>query len=519
MQQTRAIGLAVAMFATIGCVQAQEPQASSSLIVVGDPQLHNYQGGHLFQTTALAARASKVAQRYPEMNLLAAYAFDAGVELATALPGGSPDDPIVLLGDATNVACTGEFDRFMSHVERIRRDGRIFLWAHGNHDTYMVGTTNEYPPTRSSFDDKAFASMKKPLPPDASYWKVRALTHEKAWSNACHDGHGSLPMNKGMWLARYFHAFGSDIDVASARIGDDTYRLTVEPRAGTQLASRNFKMRGRWYAPPEGLTPIQALYKTYDSYVVQAIDVGAVHRLILIDTSTCGGASLTLFDNSGMNGCINNDQIEDIRALSETRRQIVFAGHFPFKELKKADRTRLLAELNRDGRKWTYLSAHTHHRVTQDTRYKAGWIGGYKPLGPSPDEPRFEINFGSTTDWPMEAHRVILDASERGADYVDGGFAKGRKVEYVASPMYTGTEVCRHLDTARQLAAATPEQIWRQPWKVERSAIQQCEQNLEAAQLQLDGYTRTIDEKMKEPSYRDAAFSVLRAASEAFDRK
>lgn len=519
MKQTRAIGFAAAMFAAIGWVQAQEPAASRSLIVVGDPQLHNYQGGHLFQTTALAARASKVAQRYPEMNLLAAYGFDAGVELATALPGGSPGDPVVLLGDATNVACTGEFDRFMSHVERIRGDGRIFLWAHGNHDTYMVGTTNEYPPTQSAFDGEAFERMKQPLPPDASYWKAGALTHEKAWSTACHDGRGGRPMNKGMWLARYLRSFGDDIEVASTAVGEDVYRLAVTPRAGTRLAARNFQMRGRWYAPPRGLTPIQALYKTYDSYVVQAIDIGSAHRLILIDTSTCGGASLSLRDNAGMNGCVNEDQIEDIRALADTGRQLVFGGHFPFKELKAPDRARLLAELNRDGRKWTYLSAHTHHCVTRDNRYKAGWIGGYTPFGPSPDRPRYEINFGSTTDWPMEAHRVVLDASETGAGYVEAGFSTGRKVEYVASPLYTGTEVCRHLDAARQLAEATPERIWSRPWKVERSDAKRCERDLAAAQAQLDGYVRTIDGKMKDPSFRDAAFAVLRAASEAFDRR
>lgn len=62
--------------------------------------------------------------------------------LAGALVG-SKHPLILMLGDAANVSCTGEFDRLIASMASKGGD-RAWLAVHGNHDSFMSGNLSVY---------------------------------------------------------------------------------------------------------------------------------------------------------------------------------------------------------------------------------------------------------------------------------------------------------------------------------------------------------------------------------------
>ena len=493
------------------CASAESLPAPPSLVVVGDPQLHSIYGGRLRQASPEAGILAKVAQRNPETNLLAEHVLLELIDRATDLPGGSATDPVILLGDGTNVACTGEFERLNTRLQQVRGKNRVVLWAPGNHDFYMMGTTNDWIPTHASLNPDALQTMSEsPLPVDASFWLAPTkLSGKQSWNFFCDDGKGSVPINKGQWIARYLASLGSEMKLESSVRGGGSYAFHGKAQDGP-LALGGYEVRGRWYPPVPGQKLGAATNLVFQSYLVQAFDVGATHRLILIDTTQCGHAPLISKRNAGVRACVSPEQIEDIRILSDTQRRLVFGGHFPLKDLQLSMRRDLLNVFNAGHRRWTYLSAHTHrsHSVTSHIDGKA--------LGPSDLDFRFDVNFGSTTDWPMEAHRVMLDDSAVGVSIRDTGFQLQPYAQYVPR-VYRGPEVCRHvaaLDALLALRSSTPSVQWRTP---EVSA--KCEEDLRSAQDDLRRKMKILDQSMTDPVFRERAMMVARSASAELERR
>lgn len=494
----------------------QESEAGASLVVVADPQIHNVAGGSVKQTFLISDWGTKVAQRYPELNLLAGYVFKDLVRRADHAPLGTDSGLVLLLGDGTNAACTGEYDRFDKQLQSLRDNGKLVLWAHGNHDSYLMGTTNSYLPSfenRSALEEMARSDW----PIDKSWWKPLAtpLNWRKAWNSVCADGHGSVPMNKGQWIARYLKSFGKSLVQSSERSGDGIL-ITGHGAPGTRLESLNFQVSGRWYPPDLSRRQRKYLRQPYSSYIIQAIDVGQHHRLVLIDTSVCvdtGFAASFFWKNAGSRSCLSQEELRDIaKVTTSSGRRLVFAGHFPLHKLDKDIRRELLEIFNASKQPWSYLSGHTHEpeswHIAEDGT----------PYSGDESSHRYDLNIGSTTDWPMEAHRIMLDDSEQGMKSVSVGYLGAPRLVYSELPKYDGWEICRHLKVAQELANVPVRQPFQGPWKPEvtNKDYKACEEmDYVEAVIKLDTALQTIDENMADDDYRDAMLRIAISASHA----
>jgi hypothetical protein len=509
-----------AAFATPAADGLQAP----SLVVVSDPQIHNVAGGDVKQTFLISDWATHVAQRYPEINLLAPYVFDALVQRAEQEPLGQDTGLVLLLGDGTNASCTGEFDRLKKHLAAIRGDNgdRIVLWAHGNHDSYLMGTTNSYVPTDEdtvALEEMAGSSQ----PVDKSWWKPldEPLDRRKAWNSVCADGHGGVPMNKGQWIARYLASFGEKNLARSSRTVDEEYIIDAHGTPGSRLAALDFQVLGRWVPPALSPRGKWDLKRSYLSYIVQAIDVGDSHRLILIDTSVCndtGRGPSYIWKNAGTHACVPRKELEDIAALAKaTNRRLIFAGHYPLAKLGARDRADLLAVFNAGDRPWSYMSGHTHAPESWQVEAKDGSYAAAE------GSTRYDLNVGSTTDWPMEAHRVAFTRTEQGMIARSVGFLGApRLARYKAPPNYQGWEICRHLKVAQALAEVPAGKQYAGPWKpaVAPADYATCrKQEYTTSVAQLDAAMNTIEANMADPDYRDAMMRIAVSASRAENKQ
>lgn len=499
-------------------VPADDPQAPS-VVVVADPQIHNVAGGDVKQTFLVADWVSRVAQRYPEVNLLAPYVFDELVKRARQLPLGQDTGLVVLLGDGTNASCTGEFDRFGKHLAAIRgkHDERIVLWAHGNHDSYLMGTTNSYVPTDP--DALALAEMAGSTQPvDKSWWKPlgEPLARRKAWNSVCADGHGSVPMNKGQWIARYLAMFGDGALVRSSRPVGKEYAIEARGAPGSRLAALDFRVLGRWVPPASSRPGLWDLHRPYRSYIVQAIDVGDSHRLILIDTSVCDDTGWGLSfasKNAGTHACMSQEERDDIATLANaTQRRVIFAGHYPLAKLDASDREKLLAVFNAGNRAWSYMSGHTH--APESWQAEADGVSYAAAEGST----RYDLNVGSTTDWPMEAHRVAFTTTEQGMIARAAGFlAAPRLAGYKPPAKFQGWEICRHLKVAQALADVPTGKPFAGTWNpsVTPADYAACKDNYANSVKALDKAMDTIEAHMANADYRDAMMRIAVSASQA----
>lgn len=502
-----------------GHASAASAPEEIQLPFLADPQIHNVYGASLKQMFPLADWVSKVAIRPPEVNLLAPLVLrDALAQVPTI--ADSRSDVMIVLGDGTNIGCSGEADVFDREFARSRPD-TVRLMAHGNHDSYLMGTVNSYGP----WGTNAHA----PTPPgdfpvDEAWWMPTGTPEVTStsgfgrnWLDACYKPamHGELagtPMNKPRWLARYLGTLEPHgLQLRSEGMADYAgRRFSAAGRAGTRLAALNYRAAGIWYAPEPATTTRGADYaRAWNSFLVQAVDVGPRHTVILIDTSVCQnarGGLAYLWSNAGTHSCMGHAQFETIARLLDQvpeDRRVIFAGHFPLKDLRGRERkrlVRLMERANPDG--WTYVSGHTHAAFS-DTRYASG----------------IDLNIGSTTDWPMESHALRFDASARLAGRKTHRLSEQvQPLDYAENWNLAGrySELCRHIGAARALAAATPaiyDTAWISPTMDEREchAIQ-TDWRASAEALGRD-QARISERFDSEKDYREFVLRVAAGAS------
>lgn len=398
--------LITALFSSIAFAAEPEPQQDFSVFFLADPQVHNVYGAALKQMFPIADFASKVAIRPAEVNLLAHLVLRHALETGrTAVAGQS--NVVVVLGDGTNIGCTGEADLFDDEFARI--PGLVRLMAHGNHDSYLMGTVNSYNPVKTS--EAIPHAMLDPdvLPPvDEGWWEITAEPVVKStsvkyrnWRDACYKPDAlkrppGTPMNKVRWLARYAESLKPHGLIqrpeGTTASGGLRYSGSAEPLK--PLAALNYRSLGVWYRPEvRDDAPIDGR-RTWKSVILQAVDISDRHTLVLIDTSVCpdarGGLSMWR-SNAGTNSCIGQEQFDEMRELLRHvpfSRHVIFAGHFPIKALKGHERDKLIALMkSRSLTGWTYISGHTHDASS-----------------PYLEDGGMDMNIGSTTDWPMESH-------------------------------------------------------------------------------------------------------------------
>lgn len=511
-----------------GAEHLTHTSSSYPVLFVADPQIHNIYGVGLKQMQPIADWVSGVAIRPPEMNVLApvslAYILESGREL---LP--EQDSMTIVLGDGTNIGCSNESERFKSVMNASvngSSDKALWLMAHGNHDSYMMGTVNSYKPTDSAEGASLETMQNDVWPPDTTWYKplnlptnISTKVFGKNWSDACFDGEGSTPMNKVRWLSRYLlhlQEHGLLPIAGSSTESPVTINATINER--TRLAKSNFQLKGRWYRPEAGETISETNFlPVWKSFIVQTADISPAHSVLIIDTSVCesafGGFSLPR-TNAGTRACIGKEQFKIIKDmmknLLERKRHIIFAGHFPLHDLKKEERTRLINIMSYDTTKpWSYISGHTHNSISIK-EYK-GKIG-------------YDVNIGSTTDWPLEGH--ILNFSN------DSSLVSS--VKTISSSSYlsksfqfkTGwlnsdhgrSELCRHLNIAETLANLKDNELsdsWTRPDRKDCFFESQGEEMWKEAYIRLSNAQKVIITRAhNEVNYRQYVLKVAAKAAQ-----
>lgn len=487
-------------------------QLVPSILVIADPQFHNVYGVGVKQMGIPADRLSKVARRSPELNLLAPIVLEDLLKAAQVESVG-PNPPVVLaVGDILNIACSGEFDLFFETVSSSVASDSIILLAHGNHDTYLTGTVNSYVPSDLDSWLPPSGMACSPVPTDEHWWGPLSAPSGgwKNWKDACYDsGEEEIgsPMNKSRWLRRYtniLESHGLEL-AASKQTEPDRHTITYAARKGSRLGSLNFQAEGVWVNPIFGTKPSHSDFqRSYQSFIVQSVDVADQHRLIIIDTSVienARGGRRYLGTQAGTNARIGAEQFDVIKRMVcdvPPEFKLYVSGHFPIDDLSSTERNRLLGILSsRPG--WVYISGHTH-----GLGELVDWGSGQ------------EINVASTTDWPMEAYRFYFDKEVPTPSVSRFGQFDRPRTSYSPRVSRATSELCRHLPVARELAGLCVTQggsEWRTPQE-DRDCEPKSPKDWQDRAGELRAYRQIIRERyLAEPKYREAVLSIAAGAS------
>jgi hypothetical protein len=500
---------------------------------LGDMQLHNIFGTGIKQMSSLSDKVAKVAQRPAELNIIAPFIFENIIEKSYYFADiYKQKKPLtVILGDVTNIACSGEFDSFLKAVNHSKIGKSIFFMAHGNHDSYLLGTVNSYIPTEYSYKKPDIKvgniDMKQRIMQwsDKSWWNISIPTSNRwtnyNWKHTCYKtGTNSTPMNKLSWIAKYLQLL--DDRGINLKFEDSADRKSVNNNKNLKISAVdinpknrfNYRIEGEWYEPifdNKNLNQID-FQSASKSFIVQSIDISKKQRLILIDTSICqnarGGLAFPC-TNAGMHSCIGESQLEIIDDMVKngikSHKDMIFAGHFPLKELKSNERERLIEIMSQIGR-WSYISAHTHSPL-----YQQEWSSGE------------EYNIASTTDYPMEGYNFYLLNSKVDSikKFNIGKSPKIKNLKSRYSPQhYRGdSELCRHLPSAKTLSKLDIKIFNRDGYKIKYvDEFKSCNRFMDRYWLkyteELDGYIQEIERRYRSnKEYKKALLKIGLEAS------
>jgi predicted phosphodiesterase len=339
-------------------------------LLCADCQFNNNYCKPLPERNLSAEAIAGTAIRPPQLDLFAPEVLEWIIEK------GSPDKDVILhLGDATNVATTGEFNRFVATMEKA--DVPWFM-APGNHDMYYFGVYDTENPR---------------LLEDAAY-------------------ESGEPMDKAKFIRYYVSAILRQEERGCALLAE-ALGIEQDPELALDEASKRIPDEFEWRAPADDDTSfLRRIYWRIDknephrSYILQSInlsvesEVDDAVRVFLLDscqyqrlpemTPNAWGAFPLPF-NCGLTGEMLPDQLRKIREWIEGARKFqstVFMCHHPFDNLAPRSRSNL-GWLWREKRASLLVTAHTHAGFFE--HHDLGGKGGH-----------LELNIGSTTDWPME---------------------------------------------------------------------------------------------------------------------
>ncbi|MFI5401870.1 MAG: metallophosphoesterase family protein [Planctomycetota bacterium] len=323
-------------------------------LLVADCQLHNLYSKALPERNLAIKSVSATSIRPPQLDLF------AGDVLAWILAHGGDADVVLHLGDAMDLACTGEFEAFLRVMDGGKKP---WFMAPGNHDFFYFG----------SYD-----------PED-----------RKLWEEAAYGAGEVLP--KDRFIRLY---------VAALLKQDDPGIRALAAAVGPELPA-SFEWRA-----PEG-TPgfLDAIAWKIDaerpwrSFILQDIDMTGPGeadppvRAYLMDSCQYARRPelipnawkcYPLHLNCGFTGEMLPDQLRTLRKWIEGGQggTAVLMCHHPFDSLAPSSKSSL-GWLWRENRVGMMVTAHTH------TGYYV-----HHDLHKGPE--RLELNLGSTTDWPME---------------------------------------------------------------------------------------------------------------------
>src|SRR3990172_6200176 len=336
---------------------------SSRVLLVADNQLHHLYGDPFWMRSEFADKLVRSAIRPVQIDL-----YGNGL-LKWVLERYGPRLPVIHLGDALDLACTEEFNKF---IEIMTGAERGWFMAPGNHDGYLFGNIHG---------------------------------DEKNWSEAC--ARGGTPMTKNAFVKAYLDTLVRQKETGSQALAQslniDKNSLPEKGNGRYDGKERSFLSAVAWHI--NNLEP-------WRSYIIQEVNLTSLHSkqsfaAILLDTTqykeppTLIPSPLHSRSNAGLIGELLDDQLkilEDWLKRGRNSNQItVLMGHHPYIKLNKNARD-AIDRFREKERVILYVSAHTHD-------------GQYIVQGSDRDT-WLELNIGSILDWPAEFRTMQFLSAE-----------------------------------------------------------------------------------------------------------
>lgn len=334
---------------------------TKNVILVADNQLNYLYGDPIWLRTGMTDKLVRVAIRPVQQDL---YGQDV---LRWVLELYGSRLPIIHLGDATNMACRGEFESFLKIMSSAQKP---WVMAPGNHDAYLFGNTQ---------------------------------FNLGEWKAACRGADG--PMTKDRLVRRYLVYLQENYE----NFGHDY--------------PEEFPLKGQWRDSSDSVEFLRSVAWTIDeekpwrSFMTQEVDLGLPGSsppisAILLDTSQYDSAPTLvptpISPNAGVNGNLRSDQqkiiLNWLKDDPTGKKMTILMGHHPYGTLLP-DALKSVSSMLKKYRVPLYVSAHTHN-------------GEYIARGGSQgNEGWLELNIGSIVDWPMEFRTLsvqeIRDQTDR----------------------------------------------------------------------------------------------------------
>ncbi len=340
---------------------------SNRVLLVADNQLHHLYGGPLWIRSEFTTQLVSVAIRPLQQD------FFGHSVLTWILKNFAKEGltPVIHLGDAMDVGCSGEFDRFVEIMTEALATGSVnnppqpWVMAPGNHDAFLLGNTHEGMST---------------------------------WQEACKRG--GQPLTKDLFVERYLKAL---ID-QPANSGLRESVAWPPPARGSwqsEQQGEDFLVAVSWNVDKE---------RPYRSHIVQLVNLSLPPPpdgeapppvfAVIFDSSQYNNRPILLPSfNAGVNGNMMPDQIATVEAwLSQgpEKRLNFLMSHHPYSTLYEGAQ-QAVDDFRRRYKIPLYNSAHTHRGEWMLNQSDNTWL---------------ELNLGSALDWPIEFRTLSLHQNE-----------------------------------------------------------------------------------------------------------
>lgn len=446
-------------------------------LLVGDNQFNFYFTDPIILRNKAADYVSHVAIRPPQLDIFADDLF------AWALDTHAKGKYVIHLGDATNIACVAEWERFTGVMRDAGATSGMKGWVMlpGNHDAYLYGVTGggwRNAPFNNVGEQWAKACSKQ--------WPIHNGRLNPGWrltKNRLLDLYFAVIQAQG---GRHPKDFNLREVPAGERAdqfkppegkGSDGHIVKVlrpanpDPAADASFVQEVVYVR---HAPPDIAAADPYDYAPeHQSFMVQLLNLSATTPgkktyALLIDTvdyssvpvNARGGLCTKLFDskcgvNAGLTGMVSEHQqkvVEDIlRKISVKDAHVILMGHHPLARASE-DGRKCESHLDDSSRKWLlaklkqanilgYISAHTHSGYVQEELTKEEKEKVVQALKCDFTDGRKEINVGSVTDWPMEM-RTLESGKPKGGNDKDKNVIHSRLIRLGGNDLPTG-DACK----------------------------------------------------------------------------
>jgi hypothetical protein len=337
---------------------------TESILLVADSQYHELYGAPTFLQSAYADQHVEVALRPAQQRMYGDELFAYALE-----QGAATTDLVIHLGDALDVSCKSEWERFEQTMAL--SDGP-WLMVPGNHDGFFTGNLSPGTGDSGLFVTDAYGNT--------------------GWCYRCSPRYEQCP------LAREAdpYVFGKDKFIRSYLLHLGVYpdsQVSEElPASGERtLAFESLPVRVAWSIDRDA---------PWRSFILQEVRLPSDCApgelcdpvvLYLVDTNQPEKRPKFPFRPVGLEGALGRDQVEILRRWSgqvaESTGAFLIAGHHPLDAVEAARRD--LEVILRGSETPFYISAHTH-------------AGYWKIHEYADDDSIVELNVGSILDWPVE---------------------------------------------------------------------------------------------------------------------